>query len=468
MRRLFAVTVTLLIVLLAVPSISTATTPPLFSGNTLPSVHVEQSAVGILAPAYAIADSFQFPLSGYMITGYTFGQQVGTMPDGSPRYHLGEDAGQPAGTPVYAIANGYVKLIYTNANSCAQGDYGTAVVIEHQLPTGDQSGNYITSIYGHLRSTDLQVGYGSITKGQLIGYLGNYYQNGCFPEHLHLGMRKGMYDGTISGYGNGSTLATYLNPSRPLSTVIKLALAPLPLMATHVTAQLRTRRTVNLTWNAPSSCPGLDVYTVRVTDDPSKIDTGPWLPGHDGGVDAPTTTKTETFDRDGDFYWAVWPCRGCKAGNTVGLLHSDVYHFRIDTGTGGSDGIQICDGTNYDKPCDIFHAGEWPDLSTVGWYDRIESVRFRGNYVGHYRVLLREEVGGSAGNPINTGTDLSTLGSSNNRMRYLKIYYEDPNPVPQPPTLQSPDNGATYNEGDSIHVSWSAQAMNTMARSRAG
>ena len=159
------------------------------------------------SPSYNVADSFQFPLSNYAVTGYYFGQEVGTN-----RYHLGEDGSGNAGTPVYAVANGYVKRIYVNT-TC--NDYGTAVIVEHQLPAGDPSGSHVVSVYGHLRNTDLQVGIGEVSKGTLLGYLGNYSQNGCWPEHIHFGIRKGAYSSTwvYWGYGNATVLADWLHPT---------------------------------------------------------------------------------------------------------------------------------------------------------------------------------------------------------------------------------------------------------------
>src|SRR5690606_37781301 len=67
---------------------------------------------------------------------------------------------------------------------------------------------------------------------------------------------------------------------------------------------------VTFKWNASPSA-NIDVYTIRVVDDPRKIDSGPWI--FDGGVDAPTTEKTISLS-NGEYYWAVWACRGCKSG----------------------------------------------------------------------------------------------------------------------------------------------------------
>lgn len=123
--------------------------------------------------AYAVADSFRFPLAVYRITGYNFGQQVGTLADGRPRYHLGEDAFATVGTEVRAVATGTVKFVKTY-NSCdSNSAFGTVVVIEHQLPSGDSAGSYVYSKYEHMRGSDIKVSQGKpISKGDLIGFVG--------------------------------------------------------------------------------------------------------------------------------------------------------------------------------------------------------------------------------------------------------------------------------------------------------
>jgi murein DD-endopeptidase MepM/ murein hydrolase activator NlpD len=110
-----------------------------------------------------------------------------------PSNHLGEDSAHDHHDAIHAIASGVVRYAST-----ATG-YGRVVVVEHRLPDG----NLICSIYGHLCGHS---GYPLISKGtavragDVLGYIGDVHENGDGREHLHLGLRKGAYDGTFCGY----------------------------------------------------------------------------------------------------------------------------------------------------------------------------------------------------------------------------------------------------------------------------
>jgi hypothetical protein len=139
------------------------------------------------ASSLETAWTFQLPRSDYRAGSYDGRDFL------SPSNHLGEDSAHPHYAPVYAVANGVVKIAQT-----AQG-YGRAVVIEHRLPDG----NYVTSIYGHLcghQGYPLIRNGSLVTKGQLIGYIGSDDENGDGREHLHLGIRIGRYDSYFCGY----------------------------------------------------------------------------------------------------------------------------------------------------------------------------------------------------------------------------------------------------------------------------
>lgn len=152
----------------------------------------------------AVADSFQSPLdTGYHITGYRFGV---LEQDGS--YHTGEDLRARFPQPVRAVADG--KVVWRKEDS---DGYGNVVVIQHTLPDGRQ----FCSIYGHLSR---QAGYKMIargtdvSKGQVIGHIGQYFENGHYPEHLHLGFRKGAFDGTYAGKTwSKSVVSNFYKPS---------------------------------------------------------------------------------------------------------------------------------------------------------------------------------------------------------------------------------------------------------------
>ncbi|MFA6296822.1 MAG: FG-GAP-like repeat-containing protein [Patescibacteria group bacterium] len=150
----------------------------------------------------AISYSFTWPLDKWIFD--MEGQKFGTI-RGSGIYHLGDDIGIQANSPVYAIATGVVKNIgvYT--------DFGTVILIEHTLANQEK----IVSLYGHL-GRDTQVEKGQfVNKNQIIGYIGTTDVNGGWPEHLHFGIRKGAYvtNWVYWGLGSKDKLNDWHNPT---------------------------------------------------------------------------------------------------------------------------------------------------------------------------------------------------------------------------------------------------------------
>ncbi|WP_294540445.1 murein hydrolase activator EnvC [uncultured Gemmiger sp.] len=99
--------------------------------------------------------------------------------DGSP--HHGTDFPAAKGTPIYAVADGVVSA------ARAMPSYGNCVQISHG--TADDGNNYAT-LYAHMSSIAVSEGQ-TVTKGQVIGYVGNTGdvsgKNGGY--HLHLELR---------------------------------------------------------------------------------------------------------------------------------------------------------------------------------------------------------------------------------------------------------------------------------------
>jgi murein DD-endopeptidase MepM/ murein hydrolase activator NlpD len=107
-------------------------------------------------------------------------------------YHAAEDSLQPAGTPVYAMADGNISF------SGPMGGYGWLIIINHP-----QANLY--SLYGHLSPSRWRRESGTVEKGELIAYLGDSGENGGSSEqplrpHLHFGVRAGQRD-DYSGMG---------------------------------------------------------------------------------------------------------------------------------------------------------------------------------------------------------------------------------------------------------------------------
>ena len=120
---------------------------------------------------------FGCALSPGMRISCNFGDPDGI--DGSP--HGGTDFPAAKGTPIYAVADGVVSAARTMPS------YGNCVQISHG--TADDGNNYAT-LYAHMSSIAVSEGQ-TVTKGQVIGYVGNTGdvsgKNGGY--HLHLELR---------------------------------------------------------------------------------------------------------------------------------------------------------------------------------------------------------------------------------------------------------------------------------------
>jgi murein DD-endopeptidase MepM/ murein hydrolase activator NlpD len=100
------------------------------------------------------------------------------------KYHAARDYARPAGTPVYAIADGRVSF------SGRMDGYGWLIIVDHP-----QANLY--SLYGHLSPSRWHKRPGPIRKGEMIAYLGDSTENGGTPKHplvthLHFGVRAGQ------------------------------------------------------------------------------------------------------------------------------------------------------------------------------------------------------------------------------------------------------------------------------------
>ncbi len=115
--------------------------------------------------------------------------------------HLGIDLFMPADEPIYAPLNGKVEAF---ANNSDRYDFGPVVILRHDTDDGIP----LWTLYGHLseQSLDqLRVGQ-AIEQGGLVGWVGNYPNNGDWPPHLHfqllttlLGMGIGIHGVATTG-----------------------------------------------------------------------------------------------------------------------------------------------------------------------------------------------------------------------------------------------------------------------------
>ncbi len=101
-------------------------------------------------------------------------------PDEKRTVHLGIDLFLPADEPLYAPLDGVVRVHNDNTRDY---DYGPVVILEHQT----DEGQIFYTKYGHLSRTSLELWEDgkAFKKGDVIGYLGPYPENGNWAPHVH-------------------------------------------------------------------------------------------------------------------------------------------------------------------------------------------------------------------------------------------------------------------------------------------
>lgn len=106
---------------------------------------------------------------------------------GEQKFHTGFDFAKPAGTPIYAFADGVVQNFTTQDTPRARsgfksGGYGICVLLRH-----GQLG--IDSFYGHMSKLASGMAVGKkYSKGEVIGYVGTTGQS--TGNHLHFEIRN--------------------------------------------------------------------------------------------------------------------------------------------------------------------------------------------------------------------------------------------------------------------------------------
>lgn len=138
--------------------------------------HGASSVVSAYVPSDASAIYMPMPKGSYRITS-PFGSRIHPITH-TYTMHNGVDMAGPAGTPVYAVADGVVLSI--NATGVNNG-----IVIEHHV-----NGQVFTSWYLHSYASDIRVKVGDKVKaGQVITLRGSAGQS--TGAHLHFEIHHG-------------------------------------------------------------------------------------------------------------------------------------------------------------------------------------------------------------------------------------------------------------------------------------
>ena len=100
--------------------------------------------------------------------------------------HIGLDLWIKAGTDVLAALDG---TIHSFQNNTALGDYGPAIILEHEI-----EGLTFHTLYGHLslKSLDGKFEGQKVSKAEVIAQLGAPPINGDYAPHLHFQIIKDM------------------------------------------------------------------------------------------------------------------------------------------------------------------------------------------------------------------------------------------------------------------------------------
>ena len=135
------------------------------------------------------------------VSPYIVTSEYGYRSLGGGKKHNGIDiSGTPWGSNIYASNDGVVTYVFRDCpnngsypNGCGSG-YGNQVIIEHE--------NNIYTIYAHM-TNDVPVNVGqTVSKGQVIGFMGNSGQS--TGKHLHFGV----------SIGNPKKGGTFYNPRK--------------------------------------------------------------------------------------------------------------------------------------------------------------------------------------------------------------------------------------------------------------
>lgn len=121
-------------------------------------------------PTARVSVPSRMPVEGVMLTS-DYGMRTHPVLGGR-RNHKGVDLAGPTGTPVYATADGFVSKAERFSS------YGNYIQIEH--------GGELQTRYAHLSGYAVATG-DTVTKGQLIGYVGSTGRS--TGPHLHYEVR---------------------------------------------------------------------------------------------------------------------------------------------------------------------------------------------------------------------------------------------------------------------------------------
>ena len=238
-----------------------------------------------------LADGFDFPVGKPEGTGYY--KARGFWPNG----HLGEDwngsggGDSDEGDPIYAIGRGVVVL-----SEDVKVGWGNVIIIRHVYREITGKVEMVDSLYGHLLTRTRRVGH-TVDRGDLVGTMGG--NNGMYPVHLHLEVRKNLAIGMnrskfARDYSNYHSPTAFINAHRKLPADFRRYDVPINTFAPYGgelnEAQQVVARTTSPTTFTHRSGGGIK-RTARGLSIPVITGAGGYSPG---AVAAPTPSTTPT------------------------------------------------------------------------------------------------------------------------------------------------------------------------------
>jgi hypothetical protein len=202
-----------------------------------------------------------------------------------------------------------------------------------------------------------------------------------------------------------TTIATsILTSASPTTFTIPQLIAPNDVIT------LQTNQNTTFRW----SNTGATRYKFEVWNDSTKMNYS---------FDVNGTSTQFTPGSEGSWRWQV---RSYSSNGQAGDAPNTRSFKVMSVPSQPSSGIALYDGPNFTGPFIVLTMGKYSNLADYSWSDRIESIRFLGDYSNNYHVVLSSEKD-FTGDPGHYDADASTLGNAQqNHVRSVEIYRKSP------------------------------------------
>ena len=460
-----------------------------------------------------VQSAFVWPTTGYI--GWIYNQGGHNGVDIWTSTNCNENS-TSQGNPVYAAASGTLDYRYKIPGGVYDGvriDYGTVNGVHiwshywHLGSLNPQTGEQTSFVVGSVGNVDAQT---------VVGYQGNLMRDGneggiqTTCVHLHVTIANGSADsddidpspyfGENLNWNDSNHVEWHHYVEHPSGGTCSA-----PSLNSPNDGYVSPDHTINFDWSSPSDC-APDGYTFRVKTVPD-MESGGSIVTDDNGqeidIGIGDTSKEVTINdiwNNTDLYWSVRACKPCDP-YTPGPW-APARRFRIDTSSpppssGGwhatyydghdrwwdtNGGSEVCDETidgpelhkdwGSGAPCGM-DGDEWVGDFEATINFPADEYAFRLNHDDGAMLWLnggKENKAsssesdyylcdGSGGFYLNGDEDLRVLLREDGGDAHINLSWTTDTSVciepPDPPNLQAPGDSATFQEGDSITLSWS-------------